>query len=240
MILKRGNKQLKDFNIEKLEPASSGEAMKDFINWVKNYSALVPSNVFEVGANMAQDAKVLQDGFDLAENKIWTFEPHPVLDKYIKKHYKFNQFPYAVSDTDSNVEINFINPQKNSNTGISSLRKHLTVKEDDFIKASVPSVRLDTFIKENRIKTIDFLKLDVEGCNYEVLKGLGDKISIVQSLHIEAEHEEDWEGEKLWEDIKELLEPHFEMVFFQRYYTQSDSFWIKKKYLKGEPRPDEP
>lgn len=218
-----------------LIPASSGESMKQFTDWIKQHSSLKPKNIFEIGANMAQDAEVLRKEFNLDPADVWVFEPHPQLFEYIKQNYRFHAYDYAVLDRQGTTSINFIDINKNSNSGISSVRRHTAVPKNHFKVADVECVRMDDFIKKHKIHSIDFLKLDVEGCNYEVLDGFGDKLNLVKSIHIEAEHIESWEGEKLWNDIRSKLEPHFELVYFQRYYTQSDSFWINKKYLRNEP-----
>ena len=215
------------------EPASRGESMLQFINWVKTYSTLTPSNIFEVGANMAQDAEALRAGFVLQPQAVWVFEPHPKLFNYITETYNFNAFDYAIADRNGRMKMNLIDPTKNSNSGISSLRTHKDVPKDNFTRANVQVMRMDKFLELHDIEKIDFMKLDVEGYNYEVLEGFGDKIEVVQSLHVEAEHYEHWEGEKLWGDIRALLEPHMEMVFFERHFTQSDSFWIKKEHIKA-------
>jgi FkbM family methyltransferase len=218
---------------EAITPASDGASMSPFIYWVKTFSSLKPENVFEIGANMGQDAAFLMKGFGLQERDIYVFEPHPQLIRHIKKSYKFNSFQLAVFNKNGEAIINAVNPQKNVNSGISSLRVHKDFPEDDFMPVNVESIRMDKFINEHKIKKIDFLKVDVEGCNYEVLSGFGKEISLVNSLHVEAEHIESWEGEKLWPEIRKILEPHFEMVFFERHFTQSDSFWIKREFIRS-------
>jgi FkbM family methyltransferase len=212
-------------------PASSGDSMIPFIEWIKTYSSLRPKNVFEIGANMGQDAEALRAGFGIKPNKVWVFEPHPDLFSCITKKYRFNSYSVAASNYNGQITINLIDPKVNSNTGISSVRTHKSIPREHFKRTKVKCMRMDNFIKTHKIKSIDFLKLDVEGANYEVLEGFGSELGQVKSIHIEAEHHESWEGEKLWYDIKSLLDPHFEMVYFQRYYTQSDSFWVKSKYL---------
>lgn len=230
----RKNK-LPDIDDEQLVPASDGDSMIPFITWVKTFSSLEPKNVFEIGANLGQDAKVLQERFQLNEEDVWVFEPHPTLFGYIKRKYGFNAFDFAVGEKDGTITINAINPLRNSNTGISSVLKSKRFNKKDFIEVDVQAIRMDTFIETHNIETIDFLKLDVEGYNFEVLRGFGQHLDKVQSLHIEAEHIAGWEGQKLWEDIKGLLEKDYELVHFQRLFTQSDSFWIKRDYLRLDP-----
>jgi FkbM family methyltransferase len=223
-------------SVDNLVPASNGDSMNPFIEWIKNKSSLRPKNIFEIGANMAQDAEALKIGFGLKDKDVWVFEPHPQLFEYILKSFRFNAYDSAVLDKDGSIYINIIDIAKNSNTGISSVRQHNNVPKSDFKKVSVVAIRMDTFMKTHKIKTIDFLKLDVEGCNYEVLKGFGKKIASIKAIHIESEHKESWKDEKLWDDIKALLEPYFELVYFQRHFTQSDSFWVQPQFLKNEPK----
>lgn len=226
------NKLRKTDNVKPIA-SSSGDSMIEFIEWIKNFSELQPKNIFEIGANLAQDAQELKNGFGLNDKDVWVFEPHPQLFKQIKRTYKFRSFDIAISDKDTIQEFNMIDLSKNSNSGISSLREHKTVDKTDFIKQNVTVSRMDTFMEKNDIGTIDFLKLDVEGCNYEVLKGFGNKLKNVNAIHTEAEHIERWKGEKLWNDIENLLiKSGFEQVYFKRYVSQSDSFWIRKKFLK--------
>lgn len=220
-----------------IEPASSGESMQQFVDWLKNYSTLNPQIVFEIGANLAQDAAYIKEAFGIKDRNVWVFEPHPDLYKHIKKTYKFKAFDLAISNKNTSIKFNAINLDKNTNSGISSMRKHNYVSEDDFKVLTVQAIRMDTFLEKYKNLKIDFLKLDVEGCNSEVLEGFGERINDVNSIHIESEHEESWQGEKLWPDISTFLSMHgFEMVYMQRYYSQSDSFWVRSRYLKPEPR----
>jgi hypothetical protein len=49
--------------------------------------------------------------------------------------------------------------------------KILLQSTKDFIKYKVSTSTLDTFVKKNNIKSIDILKVDIEGSEYEFLKG---------------------------------------------------------------------
>jgi hypothetical protein len=90
-------------------------------------------------------------------------------------------------------------------------------------------------MEAHHIDKIDFLKLDVEGVNYEVLEGFGDRIADVNSIHLEADHIKDFYGEQLknFDAIEDLLlRNEFELIYFQRYTSQSDSFWLQREYIK--------
>lgn len=210
--------------------ASNAESMKPFAEWVLNYTDLKPQIIFEIGANYGQDAEGLRYYFDLPESNVYCFEAHPDICKEIKKLYNFNVYNSAVYNQEKEMEFNVVDINS-SNTGVSSLLSAEYNK--DFKKIKLKSIRMDNFMKEHKIDKIDFLKLDVEGCNYEVLEGFGDRLKDVNVIHIEAEHIEIWKDQKLFDDIKNILSQNgFVMVYFQRYLSQSDSLWIQKKYIK--------
>ena len=87
-------------------------------------------------------------------------------------------------------------------------------------------------MEKHNIQKFDFIKLDVEGCSYEVLEGFGTRLKDVKAIHLEAEDDVVWEGQKLFSDIQKLLTANnFEMMYFKKFWKQSDSIWIQKEYI---------
>lgn len=68
-----------------------------------------------------------------------------------------------------------------------------------------PIQTLDWYVKENRIRQIDFLKIDVEGYDYKVL--LGGKRMLPKCRFVQYEH---WDNT---EQYYKLLEKDFEMEY---------------------------
>jgi hypothetical protein len=191
--------------------------MLQYVNWIRQYTKINIQNVFEIGANYAQDAEVLMKEFHLSPSQIYVFEAHPLI--------------YAVFNKKSKMEFNLCNTDS-ENTGVSSLRNNDKWGYEN--KVMVDAIRMDDFMNDNNISSVDFLKLDVEGCNWEVLDGFGARLRDVKCIQVEAEHMELWEGEKLWGDIESILNDNgFVMVMFERKNSQSDSFWIQEKYLNS-------
>lgn len=66
-IVKRISINIKDrkrmAKYKKLKPASTGEDMRMAADMIKKLTTLRPQNVFEIGANLAQDAEVLMQEF---------------------------------------------------------------------------------------------------------------------------------------------------------------------------------
>jgi len=217
----------------KYHPASNGYGMIYFTNWVRDYTDISTKKftIFEIGANYGQDADAIRHYLGLQKNNVWLFEAHPQICEGLSKLHKgMHIHNSAVSNVEGDVVFNICDLDKNS--GVSSL-----LVNDNFQTRpiTVKAIRMDNFMKENNIHNIDFLKIDVEGFTYEVIEGFGARINDVKLIHLEAEHKQLWNGEKLWMDIKILLESlGFEVVYFQRNYDQSDSLWIRNDLIKHE------
>lgn len=54
----------------------------------------------------------------------------------------------------------------------------------------VKTIRLDNFISKNNLEIIDFLKIDAQGHDLEVIKSLGDKLKDVKQLVAEAPYDD--------------------------------------------------
>ena len=215
---------------------SDGRAMALYADLVERFCIFKPSNIFEIGANYSQDAEYLRKRFGLKESDVYVFEPHSAIINVVRGLYNFNSFDLAISNYNGKSVFHAIDIENNeyNNSGISSLKKGLTTNSSNFSDIEVEVIRMDEFIKKNNIEAIDFLKLDVEGNNYEVIDGFGDELSRVKSIQLEGEYQQYWEGQKLFWDIAELLKKnHFELVhfFLSADGVQSDSFWVQKKYI---------
>jgi FkbM family methyltransferase len=168
---------------------------------------------------------------------VYVFEAHPDIYAAIKKIHNFNAYNYAVFDEEGEMKFHVV-PLDFKNTGVSSLHESIITagKKVETKEVLVKSIRMDNFMNQNHIDKVDFLKLDAEGVDFEVLNGFGERLRDVNSIHLEAEHVEEAFGgkAKFFDDISTLLTQNgFVLIYFQRYITQSDSFWIRKEYIKS-------
>ncbi len=104
--------------------------------------------------------------------KVHIFEPTNAIEG-LKKNLILNQFEarcilnqVALAEKEG-VETLFI-PQK-LGTAFASFHEHSYGNGDS--KISVPVKKLDDYVIANKIEKIDFIKIDVEGAEYLVLKG---------------------------------------------------------------------
>lgn len=221
-----------DKNRTPIYPGKAISPMNEIVDLILNWTSLKPKNVFEIGANLAQDAEILRTGFKVLPQNVYVFEPHPELFKRITSTYKFKAYNIAISNKKQVMSFQAINLKNAANNGISSLRRHKGVDSSNFMTIKVKAITMDYFMKQYKIKIIDFLKIDVEGCTYEVLEGFGESLKFVNAIHLEAEHKVVWKGQRLWKDIEDMMKKNsFELISYKRFKEQSDSLWVKSRYL---------
>lgn len=217
---------------EGLNLPNYGEAMFEVANYIKNWTKIKPEIIFEIGANFGQDSDVLMEIFKLSPENIYAFEAHPEIFREMQRIQPFKCYNYAVFNENKDITFNIVDTSYR-NTGISSIS---TLPDVETKPVTVEAIRMDKFLNDNNINSIDFLKLDAEGYTYEILEGFGDKINNIKSMHIEAEHAEDGIAHYLFPDIEKFLNNQgFIMVQFNRMANQSDSLWVKKEFLKCKP-----
>ncbi len=152
----------------------------DFSPWLKNNLLIVArlwpeKTVIDIGANVGQFLLNLKSvNKDL---KYIGFEPNPPCVFYLYELIRLNQFSYthvfpvAISSTDD-VTYLYSNAW---DSGTSSLIQGFSPSQDEY-STSIYSVAGDKFF--SRIKDdISFMKIDVEGFEYEVLKGIKEVLT---------------------------------------------------------------
>jgi len=112
-----------------------------------------------------------------AYGQVYTFEPHPVFFKLVQKNIKINHLKQAsvfnVGVGDKNEKLELISSNASSST--SSFKK---INQEGLRKTGTLSgqlaeiIALDDFISKLSLKAPDFIKIDVEGFEYNAIKGM--------------------------------------------------------------------
>jgi FkbM family methyltransferase len=127
--------------------------------------------VLDIGANVGHHSLFIS-GF---AKQVICLEPFPIFFKLIEEKISINCIEnivaYNIGLSNKNEELLYYSPSENqSNKGTGSFIK-------DYNTGISPSIMLmltsgDEFVKDYKIEDIDFIKIDVEGFEKEVLEGI--------------------------------------------------------------------
>ena len=141
-------------------------------------------HLFDVGANKGTISRLLKDVFPKAT--VWSFEPNPHTFKLLNQQADIQAFNLGFSHEEGVVDLYF---DKNDTTSVQATADPTILKEiagkDQLESIQVEIQCLDEFCAKNEIDNIDFLKIDTEGFELEVLQGaqsllMNGKIKIIQ------------------------------------------------------------
>lgn len=148
-----------------------------------------------MGANDGSSCLHLQN----KNSKIFAFEPTPyLLNKYLYQYQNENYvvIDKAVSNFNGKAAFKIAGQHDWGCSSLNTFNDNLSETwkcRTDFLvteEIEVDVITLEKFIIDNDINTIDWLHIDTQGSDLNVLKGLKDKISIVVAGVIEAPADE--------------------------------------------------
>lgn len=128
--------------------------------------------IIDIGANVGYAALCFFRKFPQAV--VHSFEPMPFLQSVLRKHgeehrqYQWKIHPYGLWKEEGELEL--FTTSTDDFTSVSGVMKF----PDSDKTMQVKVKRLDQFMEEHEIETIDLLKLDCEGAEYEILFSLSD------------------------------------------------------------------
>ena len=180
----------------------------------------------DVGSHHGETIKIFNKYFKI--KKLFAFEASPINYKVLQKKIKISNYPTveiynkALGEKKEKLFLNqFKETQSTTFLPFNQNSKYLIKKkkilspysENFFLKKiEIDVERLDEFLQNRNIKVIDILKIDTEGFDFNVIKGLGDKI--LQTRYIYFEH-------------------HFDDMIEKNYkYGDIHSYLIKHNFLK--------
>ena len=169
--------------------------------------------------------------------KIISFEPSPINFlrlKNIKEHYikKFNKTDIIIENIglgNENKEINFKQFEESSSSTMKEIDEessyfkkkfnllNLFSKKKKYQILKVEIITLEDYMNLNNINKISLLKIDTEGYEYEVLKGLKKKIQLVDMIMFEHHYDNMIIKNYTFRDVNNLLIMN---SFFQIYKTK--------------------
>ena len=188
--------------------------------------------ILDVGAHKGESINLFLKNFKV--KKIYSFESSPINFDLLKQNLisikkKFNNTEIVIEnltlgsenkeallkqiDESSSSTLNNINLQSNYFKKKRSLLYN-NKKKIFYENLKINITTLDEYLDKNKIKYIDFLKIDTEGYEYEVLKGLKKNIKNVKLIMFEHHYDDMLDKGYSFGDIKDLLnENNFIQIF---------------------------
>tara|TARA_B100000963_G_scaffold319305_1_gene301078 strand:+ start:282 stop:1007 length:726 start_codon:yes stop_codon:yes gene_type:complete len=187
---------------------------------------------FDVGAHKGES--IISFGKNLSLNYIYSFEASSlsfktlskkikILEKKLPKVYiqienialgsenrdiKFKHFEESSSSTikQINTKSNYFKKKKKFLFGFNT--------EDYFKELIITQITLDDYLERKKIKNIDFLKIDTEGYEFEVIKGVKKNLKKIKIILFEHHYDDMIKKGYKFGDIHSFLEENnFEQIF---------------------------
>ncbi len=205
---------------------------KKIINFLKEKNLIYFPTVFDVGAHKGESIIFFLSNFKI--DKIISFEASPINFSFLKKkeiqlktkfinskivleniavgsekkYVTLNQFKESSSSTISEIDKNssyfkkkfkFLNFFKN---------------EEIFRTIKIETENLKNYMDNNNINVIDFLKIDTEGYENEILLGLDQNLKCVKLIMFEHHYDNMIKKNYTFRDINKLLvKNNFKVIF---------------------------
>lgn len=185
--------------------------------------------VFDVGANLGQSAKTYLSRLPSAH--IFCFEPISVTFDQLVQTFKDNNqvhcFQCALGSSQGMGQM--------LSQGTSSMNHLLDVSEIENIEEAVENVeiqKLDQFCDSYRINHINYLKIDTEGNDLEVLKGAAKMLAEqrIDLVEVEAGINPDNKYHVPLSVLKDYLELHSYYLF--GFYEQMNEWPTQEPHLR--------
>lgn len=169
------------------DPVSIAEK-KFFKNWISQIGSKIKNPViFDVGANIgAYSVDILASAEKKNTNlTLFIFEPQKDCLPFLNElHNRFSNHSIQVVPKlvgDENKLLDFYSESKGDSQG-SIYRREIYINPNT---TQIDCIRLDDFLAEEKIEQVHLLKLDVEGHEFNVLKGLGNRLKDVHIIQFE-------------------------------------------------------
>ena len=223
---------------------------KKILSFLKKKNLNNINILLDIGAHRGESINLFLNNMKV--KKIISFEASPINFEFLKKKQKI--YAKKFSDTEiiiENIALGFENKMmefKHFNESSSSTIKNIN-EESRYFKRKfnllnlfnkgriyqtfqIKIQSLKEYIDNNNMTNIDFLKIDTEGYEYEILLGLEDRIKLVKVIMFEHHYDNMIKKDYTFTNINDLLiKNNFKKIYKSRMPFRKTFEYI---YLKSE------
>ena len=204
--------------------------MLEFINLSNKYIKIEEiKNIMEIGSLNGVDSLFLKSKYP--ESNVFCIEGLPDnYNTYLKDLTIITPINIVVADYDGIITYH----EKNIN-GIHGILDRGQQYGTKTLQLQCNTIK--TICDNYKIKTLDLVKIDVEGATFEVLNSMGDMLKTIKIMHIETESYPFFTNQKLHDEVYNfLINNGFTMVDFTKAPIsqgyQHDSVWVNNNNIK--------
>ena len=204
--------------------------------------------LIDIGAHKGESIELFSKNFII--KKIISFEASPINFKYLKKKIEKNIQRYdnteivleniALGAEDKIIEFNQFDESSSSTIKeVDEESKYYKRKfrlinflnnKETYQKLKIKISKLKDYIEKCSIKKIDFMKIDTEGYEFEILLGLEDEIKLVDIIMFEHHYDSMIKKGYTFEDINKLLvKNNFNKIYKSRMPFRKTFEYIYKR-----------
>ena len=208
---------------------------KKIINFLKKNKNYKFNTILDIGAHKGESIELFLK--HLTVNKIISFEASPLNYKILesnlhklKKKFKKTEIlieNLAAGKENNSLKINQLVESSSSTIKQINTNSNYFKKKFFFLKKNIGGnlfhtvdikmIKLEDYLIEKKMNNIDFLKIDTEGYEYEILLGLKEKLKNVKLLMFEHHYDNMIKKNYTFNDMHELLiSNNFKVIFKAR------------------------
>jgi FkbM family methyltransferase len=189
--------------------------------------------VVDVGAHIGKYT-IIASKMVGSKGKVIAIEAHPANYDILKRNIVINKLSnvialnYAVHSTEMLVKLYEPGQEEGFTIYNTIMTDRISLNNQKYIE--VKANRLDSLLLENGIKEVNWIKIDVEGAEFEVLKGAITILSSSKDISLLIEiHNVGANNKTFYEPIIRLLESKNYKVSFEKIYGTNERHVIVKK-----------
>jgi len=194
---------------------------------LKHFCPKDGDTVVDVGAHIGRYTMISSNRVG-KDGKVISIEANPRVFETLKRNIILNGFGnvlilnYAVFSKETKIKL-FLPPEEENHTIYNTIMSDRATDEKKFVEVNANT--LDAILQSRGISEANWIKIDVEGAELEVLKGSTNVLSKSKDLSILMEVH----GKDKFSEIIDLLDTYDFKVEYEKNYEWGDKHIILRK-----------